>query len=248
MEQGSTANPNLQSLERTTGKIIFFPDANPTQGENFGVIQIVKVSLGLKSEPIQFPIDGAILGATDDNISMQPVLTFDGHQITDDVEARLNVGTQNADDVQASGSAATVTVTAKLGKTFDIGFRNISNVAVTVASAPKILNTDFFLDPSEGLIRFPFVAAGIADGASVLITFDKAALTLKSYTGGTKLSETGTLKYYERDGRSSTVRALWILPGTLSPQDPGGGDPAKTKQWQMKFAVNGQWTKKKRAA
>jgi hypothetical protein len=248
MEQGSTANPNLGSLEKTTGKIVFFPDANPTQGENFGVIQMVKVGYGLETEKIQFPIDGAVLGATSDNIAMSPEITFEGHQITDDVEARLNLGTQNADVVQASGTGSTVTVTAKLGKTFDLGFRNISNLVATVGGVTKALNTDYFADPSEGLVRFPFVAAGIADGGSVLLTFDKAALTRKSYTGGTKLSETGKLVYFERDGKSTTVRAEWTLPGTLSPQNPGDGDPKKTKQWSMKFAVSGQWTKTKRAA
>jgi len=248
MEQGSTANPNLASLEKTTGKIIFFPDANPTQGENFGVIQMVKVGFNIETEKIQFPIDGAVIGATNDNIAMSPDIMFEGHQITDDVEARLNLGTKNADDVQASGTGSTVTVTSKLGKTFDLGFRNISNLVVTVGGVTKVLNTDYYADLSEGLIRFPFIAAGIADAASVLCTFDKAALTRKSYTGGTLLSETGRLVYFERDGKSSTVRAEWSLPGTLSPQNPGDGDPKKTKQWQMKFAVNGQWTKKKRAA
>ena|ERR1700731_4521211 len=247
MEQGPTTTPNIQSLERTTGKIVFFP-TGAVAGDNFGVIQLTKVNMNITGEKIMFPIDGVVVGGTADNVEILPELTFEGSQYTDAVEAYMNLGTQNADNVQASGSAATVTVTAKLGKTIDIGFRNISNVVVTVAAAPKTLNVDYFLDPSEGLIRFPFIAAGIADAASVLVTFDKAALTRKSYTGGNQLNFTGTLLYFERDGKSTTVRAEWSLPGTLSPQNPGDGDPKKTKQWSMKFTVTGQWTKLKRAA
>lgn len=247
MEQGTTQNPNLASLERTTGKIVFFPTGS-AGGDNFGVIEMVKVALNPATDKVMFPIDGNVVLGTEENVSISPVLTIDGKQFTDAVNAYLQLGTQNADATQASATAATVTITAKLGKTFDIGARNITNVVVTVGGVTKVLNTDYFLDASEGLIRFPYIAAGIADGASVLVTFDKPLLTRKSVTGGNNLNITGTLLYFERDNKSSTVRAEWNIPGTLTPTNAGDGDPTKFKKWEMKFAVSGQWTKINRAA
>jgi hypothetical protein len=247
MEQGTTANPNLASLERTTGKIVFFP-TGVAGGDNLGVIQMVKVAFGVKTDVVMFPTDGFNIQGVQDNVSIEPVLTFEGSQFTDAVNAYLQFGTQGTDVTQSLVLAGTTTFTAKLGKTFDIGARDITNVAVTVAAVAKTLNTDYFLDPHEGLIRIPFIAAGIADAASVLVTFDKPALVRKSVTGGNALNAAGTLIYFERDGKSGTVRAEWNLPGTLSPETPGDGDPTKYKKWAMKYAVSGQWTKLNRAA
>src|ERR1044072_2123403 len=104
MEQGTTVNPNLQSLERTSGKIVFFPDTAPTNGINVGVVMMSKVDLGIESLKTLFPVDGRNLQATQENISSAPVLTFEGNQFTDDVEALMNLGTLGSDDVQNSAT------------------------------------------------------------------------------------------------------------------------------------------------
>jgi 5-enolpyruvylshikimate-3-phosphate synthase len=241
MEQGTVTQPNLQSLERTSGKIIVFPTGS-AGGLDLGVIEIVKVAYGVKSDAVMFAIDGNVVLGTKENVSVEPVLTMTGQQFHSAVRALLLLGTKNADVVQTSGSAATLTVTAKLGQTFDIGARNLSNVVVTVAAAVKVEGTDYFLEPSKGLIRFPAVAAGIADGASVLITFDKAALTRESITAFTNLNQTATVKYYEMDNKSATVRNEWTITGTLSVTAAGDADPTKFKKWTAELAVSGQPT------
>ncbi len=123
---------------------------------------------------------------------------------------------------------------------------------MTVSAATKVAEVDYFLDPIAGIIRFPTVAAGIADSASVVVTFDKPAITRKSFTGGTTPNFTGSLLYIEKDAKSNIPRAEWAFPSAIiAPKDPGdsgSADSLKNKKWSMEAAISGQWTKLKRAA
>jgi hypothetical protein len=251
MDIGSFVNPNLQALERTSGQL-FFKLAGASSYDDFGPIEMHKVAMNAQTEDTYFAINGASVLGAKENTRIAPVISFEGKSFSDIIEAYLNYGTVNADVTQASGSGSTATITAALGKAFDIGARNISVTSVQVSSVNKTAEVDYFLDLISGIIRFPTVAAGIAAGATVVITFDKPAITRKSFTGGSTLNFNGSLLYIEKDSKSNVPRAEWTFPSVIiAPKDPGDSgtaDSLKNKKWSMEAAISGQWTKLKRAA
>jgi hypothetical protein len=241
MEQGTLTTPNIASLDRITGKGIFFKTGDAF-GVDLGDILMHKLDYGPKRETVAFHILGSVVLATEETTSVEPIFTIDGQQFTSQNMPLMLLGTRNADVSQASGTASTTAITAKLGKTFDIGARNISNVVVTVSAAAKAADVDFFLDAAGGWIRFPEVAAGIADGASVTVTYDKPAIVRDSFTAFNNLNLQGTLKLQEFDNRSAIPKNEWAFNGTLTADKGGDADPLKHRQWSLRFAVNGQPT------
>lgn len=251
MDLGSFVNPNLSALERTSGQLFFKP-TGASSYDDFGPIEMHKASMNAQTEDTYFAINGSSVLGAKENTRIAPVISFEGKSFSDIIEAYLNFGTVNADVTQASASGSTATITAALGKAFDIGARNITVTTVAVSAVNKTADVDFFLDATAGIIRFPTVAAGITAGATVVVTFDKPAITRKSFTGGTALNFTGSLLYIEKDNKSNVPRAEWSFPSvTIAPKDPGdsgSADSLKNKKWSMEAAVSGQWTKLKRAA
>jgi hypothetical protein len=251
MEQGTYTNPNLLALEGTTGEVRFKPTGSSSYVD-FGPIEMSKITLNPQTEDTYFAINGASVMGAKQNRRISPVIAFDGKLFTDEIEQYLNFGAAAADTVQASGSGSTATVTAALGRSFDIGARNVTLTTVQVGGVTKVRDSDYFFDELSGFIRFPFIAAGIAAGASVVVTFDKPAITRKTYTGGSVLNFYGAMLYTEKDDKSSIVRAEWNFPSiTLNPKEPGDSGTAesiKNKKWSMEGAISGQWTKLKRAA
>jgi hypothetical protein len=239
----------LASLERTTGKFVLFPTGQ-TGGIDLGIIDMSKVDYGTQREKTMLPIEGEVVMAEEEVISVSPVITLDGRQFHSPIKPLLLMGTRNADVVQSSATGATAIIIAKLGQTFDIGKRNVTAFVLTptAGGAAYVEGVDYFLEANKGLVRFPVVAAGIADSVSVTGTFNVPALTRESYTAFNKLNLTGTAKYYEVDNKSSTVRNEWAIPGTFSMDAGGDADPAKKKKWTAKFSVNGQPTVLSRAA
>jgi len=248
MELGTFLNPNLQALRRTSGEIKFKPTGLSSYDE-FGPIGVSKVNMNPTTDEVRFAINGASILGIKENTGISPVVAFEGQLYNDTVERYLNMGTQEANVSQSSGSGSTANVTAALGKSFDIGARNVTLVSVTVAAAAKTRDVDFFFDELSGFIRFPHVAAGIADAASVVVTFDKPAISRTKFIGGSVLNFYGAAIYIEKDNKSNIVRAEWAFPSVcLSPKEPGDSDISKNAKWAMEMAISGQWTKLNRAA
>lgn len=247
MEQGTLTTPNLASFDRLTGKAIFFATGS-AGGVDLGDILMEKFDYNPKRETVDAHIDGNVIQILEETIATNPVFTIDGQQFHSAIMPLILMGTRNADVTQASGTASTAAITAKLGQTFDIGARNITNVIVTVSAATKVADVDYFLEANKGLIRFPGTAAGIADGASVTVTFDKPAITRDSYTAFNNQNLQGILKLFEMDNRSPIPKYEYSINGTFTVDKGGDTDPAKHKQWSIRFALNGQPTVLRRAA
>lgn len=247
MEQGLPTSPNLGSLDKLTGKAIFF-ELGSAGGVDLGDIQMHKLDFGVERDKGQWAIDGNVVLAYDDVISVSPVFSIDGKQFHTPMNPLLLMGTRNTDVVQSAASGATFVFTARLGQSFDIGARNVTLTSVTVAAAGRVRDTDFFFEEKTGIIRLPVVAAGIADGVTVTVTFDKPAITRESITAFNKLNREGTLKVFEMDNRSPVPKAEWALPGTMSVESGSDGERAKERKWSVRFAVNGQPTVLRRAA
>lgn len=239
MEQGPITTPTLASFQRLSGKAVFFPTGSAA-GIHMGSITMIKQALNEKTNDTKYAIDGDNITVKRQLTEVTPIWTIEGNQFHSAMKPLLLLGTKNSDVVQSSATAATLTITAALGRTFDIGARNITNVVVTVSAATKVDGTDFFLEAKDGLIRFPETAAGIANGASVLITFDKPALTRESYTAFNKLNNTGNLVLFEKDDVDPVAVNEWTFNGTLYTKSMGDTDVTKDKAWSMDFSVNGQ--------
>lgn len=247
MEQGTLANPNINSVDRLTGKAVFIPDGQ-VGGYDLGSIKLHKLDLSPERESSSFAIDGNNVQSIEEITQVKPVFTLEGNQFHTAILALVWLGTRNAAATQSSGTAATFAFTAKLGQTFDIGARNITNVVVTVSAAAKTADTDFFLEANKGLIRIPEVAAGIAADASVVVTFDKPAITRDSITALNALNRNGMLKLFEMDSKSNIPKTEISMVGILSGEGPGDTDSAKEKKWSLRFAVSGQFTVLRRQA
>jgi hypothetical protein len=249
MEQGTFLNPNLNALQRAVVQALFKQTGG--QYDDFGSLDSVGMAYGAKQDTNMFALTSGSLIETSENVSVAPKLTLKGRQFTDQNEAYLQMGTLASDDVQASASGATLTVTAALGKTFDLAKRNIAFTSATVAAVAKTRDVDFYVEEQGGLQRFPFIAAGIAAGASVVNTFDVPALTRKYIANaGTILNYYGSLLLLEYDQKNTQkVRCEWNFPTViLSPTNMGNFDPAKIKVWEMDVQVAGSWTKKFRVS
>jgi hypothetical protein len=157
----------------------------------------------------------------------------------DSILELIYMGTRNADIVQSSGTGITFSFVAVLGQTFDIGARNVTLNNVKVGVATKVFDTDYFFDAGNGLIRLPNIAAGIAAGATVVVNFERPALTRTSVTAFNQLNQSGTLKLFDIDGFSAIPVSEGALAGSISRDKGADGDPTKTNQWALRFALTG---------
>ena len=103
---------------------------------------------------------------------------------------------------QTSATAQTETFTAvKKGYYYQIGItsgnptgvRSVSNVVVTVSSVAKTLGTDYTVDATRGTIYIPDTST-IADASTMVVTYDRAAVSRKQVISGTTEVE-GALRY-----------------------------------------------------
>ncbi len=223
---------------------------NAPHGRDLGPIDMHSLDEGIKREDVSIALDGNIVLALEEAISVKPIYTLKGKMYHSAVRAILMMGTRNDDVVQNQATGATTTVTARLGFALDLPAIDITLTSITVGGVGKMTlrDTAFFIEENKGIIRFPEVAAGIADGASVVLTYNKKAVTREAFTMFNRLNEAGVLKLYKMDTKSSIPYDYASLPGTLSRDKGTDGDPAKHDQWSMRFALNGQPTALMRAA
>ncbi len=248
MEQGTNSQPNLATFNRLTGKAVWFK-TGALGGVDLGNIDMYGMDEGIAREKIMLAIDGNVVLGLEEAVSVSPVWTIKGKQYHSSVIPLILMGTRNADVVQTASGSVTLTIPGiTLGLTYDIGARNITVASVTVGGAAKTADVDYYLEANKGLIRFPNSAAGIVDGATVVITYSKPAITRETYTAFNNLNETGTLRLFEMDNKSQIPLSEMSLPGTISRDKGSDGDPTKHNQWALRLALNGQPTALRRAA
>jgi hypothetical protein len=249
IEQGTLSTANRASYDRLTGKAVFFEDG-VSHGVDFGLIDMTAAEYGIEREKIMAAIQGNVVQAFEETVSVSPIYTLKGKQFHAQIMPLVLLGTRNADVAQAQANGATTVIAnVTLGGTYDIGARNISAVVVTQAADTLEADVDYFLDAAAGFIRFAFVPSSkLSGGESVTVTFNKPAITRESHTAFNKLNRDGVLKLLEFDNKSSVVKNEWAFPGSLSAENPGDTDPTKSKQWSFRFSLNGQPTLLRRAA
>ncbi len=235
MEQGTASQPNLASLDRLTGTAVFFPLATPLEGIHCGDIEMHALSFNPQREHFVKVAGRDILLGSDDTIAIAPVLSIEGRQFHSAILPLLLLGTRNANLLQSYVSAGALTLTARLGKTFNLGALNLRNVVVNYPGGIAIPDVDYFLEANKGLLRFPEFPPNIADGDSITVSYQAPALAWESYAPCTQLDLEGTLQLYEMD--TAGVKALWTMPGIITADSLGDGDPSKHRKWKLRYAL-----------
>lgn len=238
MEQGTASQPNPASLDRLTGKAVFFPTGS-AGGTDLGVIVMHKLDLGIEREKFRRPVSRSVLMDSEDVVAVAPVFALEGQQFHTAIIPLLLLGRRDPNFAQSAITARTVTLTARLDQVFELGAISLSNFSVKRLGVTMTAGVDYFLEPSRGLLRFPSAAAGIMEGDIVVVQFDALSLLYESYTAFDVLARDGTLKLWEMD-RSPIVKNGWIMPGTLTAETFGDGDPTKFRKWKLRFSLSGQ--------
>jgi hypothetical protein len=107
------------------------------------------------------------------------------------------------------------------------GVRQISNVVVTVSASSKTLGTDYTIDAARGTITV--VEGGtIADGSTMAVTYDRAAVSRKQVISGTTQVE-GALRFesYNPQGEKNDFYMPYVRLG------PNGDFELKSDEWQQ---------------
>lgn len=107
------------------------------------------------------------------------------------------------------------------------GVRSISNVVVTVSASPKTLGTDYTVDAERGTI-YIVEGGGIADGATIAVTYDRAAKSRKQFVSGTTQIE-GALRFVSDNpqGEKNDFYMPYVRLG------PNGDFNLKADEWQQ---------------
>jgi hypothetical protein len=241
MKQGTTSTPNRGSFNRLTATAIWFP-TGLGYGFHLGIIDMHQADEGIQREKVQMGAEGGVRLLFDEVVSVAPIWTLKGKQFHSTILPLIYMGSASGNIAQSIGTGTVVSLSAQLGKTFDLGYRSITSVVVTVAAITKLINVDYYIEPNKGLIRFPTDAAGIAEGDAVDITFNRPALTREAYIAFNQLNQAGQLMLFEMDGRVVGPLTEIFMPGTISSDKANEGDPLKTNQWALRFALEGQPT------
>lgn len=252
---------DLASFSRLTGIGYFKPDSGPDAGIDlpFGNLTMIKMPTNPKTVSANLNKRGSTVLAKRDTHMVEPIFDLTSDQFADPTFPLQLMGDQLTDLSQGSASGSTYTFTAKAGRAYQIGKYNITIKNVKVIAAEKTPGTDYFIDdpnvtqPSggslgagfisqNGVIILPVTAAGIADGAVVVVTYDSPALTRKQYAAFTKLNRSGTLTLYLEDSSGADAREIWSAKVQLSIKSVGDNDPAKFRETVMEAAIFGSPT------
>lgn len=164
---------------------------------------------------------------------------YSGALVLDDINndnlALFFFGTQGT-VAQTSATAQTETFTDsvqgygyQLGVTTGnpTGVRSISNVVVEVATVAKTLGTDYTVDEDRGLITI-VEGGSIVDGSSIVVEYDRAAVSRKQVISGTTQVECA-LRFvsYNPQGEQNDIYMPYVRLG------PNGDFELKSDEWQQ---------------
>lgn len=141
----------------------------------------------------------ATAGQTLDSVAMPQDTTgaFSLDNVNRDNLAMLFLG-QDADFSQSSAADAEETLTAKHDQWLDLNAVKVSDVDVAVGSVSYAEDTDFVVKAEAGMIKV-LSSGGIADGASITVTYDKGAASGFEVEGNTQRT---VIAYLKLDGEN----------------------------------------------
>lgn len=248
-----------RNVERLSGRILYFPRlADGTYspaGQSFGDIIMHKRTAAAETTKVKFhPPTGTSLIVREDTKSLETKfeLTLQEHFLETDIIALF--GTDGGVVTQASGTAATKTMTVAKRGIYLLGKINLSNVTATVSAAAKIVgtrdaegtitpaNADLIVDLAVGTVEI--VEGGtIADAASLTVTFDHALVTQRSTKANVQFKRDGRFLLTEYDGVTIPYRRQHSFDGALAVTDQGDANQdSDGNQFKFEIAVSGDFT------
>jgi hypothetical protein len=240
-DQGTSLLPTRLSFDRLTGLAVWYPGgyAPFIGGYHLGVIDTHAIDEGIAREKVTIAAGGSVDLLFEEIVSVAPILSLKGKQFMTTIVPLLLMGTAGALDQQSSRAALVVTISAELGKSFDLDSRNLSSAVVDVDGVVKMPEVDYFIDLALGLIRFPNVAAGIAEADAVNVTMSIPGLGRDTIIAFNRLNQAGDLRFFQTSGFSPAPVIEMLLPGSISRDKGNDGDPVKSNQWALRFALEG---------
>lgn len=124
------------------------------------------------------------------------------------------LGRVGTDYSQSSATGSTAQFTAVQGRSYSLGAFNVTSVVVEVSASAKTLDVDYTLDAVRGIITI-ISGGGIADAATVDVTFNKPAKTFTTINSADGVYETGDFIFDECDQESTQVRARHTFSGSI---------------------------------
>lgn len=153
---------------------------------------------------------------------------FDEHTLLNIKLFMSGDATTVAQSLSTVGSTALADVVT--GDTYYVGARNITNVVVMEGSVAKVLNTDYLLDATLGLVTI--LAGGtVVTGDDLTVTYDCPAATIQKIRGGTTVSPTYKLTFQADDANADGNAAKDRLTVWKVSVNPDGAYPLITDEY-----------------
>jgi hypothetical protein len=155
--------------------------------------------------------------------SMAPMYEFTLDELTPDLEALRQVGTQNADVVQAGAAIVNeqlCNANSQQGRVFFTAQSFISAWTVKVGATVCVDGTgtgvgDFSVDAGTGAITILNASVNIPNESTVTISYTSGAVTQHSFNTYNALIATGNIKFVEYDQFSGIPRTITTFVGQL---------------------------------
>src|SRR5581483_2011901 len=204
------------SFDRVSARAFFQPDGLAGMID-LGNIQAVKFAFNPKPYLEAHRSRGGVLWRRLKLDAIDPVVTIQGNTFPTPVLPLVYSGTQLDDYTQGGANPARFEFIAQAGCAFPIinnaGLRAdgkrvyiAQNVTVKVGAATKTRDRDYFFDEQNGIISLPVAPAGIRDGDTVTVMFDRQTpeLLQEAYQGLDQFDRVGwLLMFFEHDAQSS---------------------------------------------
>jgi hypothetical protein len=240
---------------RLTGRG-YFTLTGDTSAVDLGNIQMIKTDYGIKRKEHFSARRGILTLDRQDAYGSQLVWTITLDEFVGPTLIFAWGGTANADFTQSTGTAATKTfTTASLkGRTFDIGKYGIFNASLTTpGSKVEGYAADYVIDRGAGKLYIP-LSSTIADGATLVVTYDAPTLVYSSLQAMQVLNRPGSLELHAEDDSGKGLgtgtdaippsREIYTVPCILSVDDMGDFKPDDFRTWQVKCTATAAMTVK----
>lgn len=113
---------------------------------------------------------------------------------------------ENTKEQALNADATTEIEDIVLGRYYDLGARQVTEVEVVGGTVPMVLNTDYTLNSRYGLIR-AIPGGGITEGETVTVSWEQAALSIEQLRIARASSPTCHLLYLSDDANNDAVPA-----------------------------------------
>ena len=149
-------------------------------------------------------------------------------------------GTTGPDFVQSAATGQSITLpSVNIGRSYRLGNRALSNVVVNPAGPARVQDVDYQLDADKGILTI-MDGGAIADADALIVTFDCAAVTLKTVVPYSRLNRYGFLRLYGEDTQNANPREEIFFRCNLYATDFGDADPKKYSESKLKVVVLGK--------